>query len=59
MVERHGLDAKAAKPVVRCANYLTRKTRRLHYDRALADGLPIATGLTLRRPNRAAPKSNA
>jgi len=45
MVQRHGLDAKDAKPVVRCANYLTRKTRWLHFDRALADGLPIATGV--------------
>jgi len=45
MIASHGLDKKAAAPVVRCANYLVRNTRWLHYDRALADGLPIATGV--------------
>jgi hypothetical protein len=45
MIARHGLDAGAAKPVVKCANYLVRNARWLHYDRALADGLPIATGV--------------
>jgi hypothetical protein len=45
MIVRHGLDAKAAKPVVKCASYLVKNTRWLHYDRALADGLPIATGV--------------
>lgn len=45
MIVRHGLDAKAAKPVVKCASYLVNNTRWLHYDRALADGLPIATGV--------------
>jgi hypothetical protein len=45
MIERHGLDAKAAKPVKKCANYLTKNGRWLHYDRALAEGLPIATGV--------------
>lgn len=45
MIVRHGLDAKAAKPVVKCANYLVKNTRWLHYDRALAEGLPIATGV--------------
>jgi hypothetical protein len=45
MIVRHALDAKAAKPVVTCANYLVKNTRWLHYDRALADGLPIATGV--------------
>jgi hypothetical protein len=45
MIGRHGLDAKAARPVVRCANYLVKHTHWLHYDRALADGLPIATGV--------------
>jgi hypothetical protein len=32
-------------PVVKCASYLVKTTRWLHYDRALADGLPIATGV--------------
>lgn len=45
MIVRHDLDAKAAKPVVRCASYLVKNARWLHYDRALADGLPIATGV--------------
>lgn len=45
MIVRHGLDAKAAKPVVKCASYLVKNARWLHYDRALADGLPIATGV--------------
>jgi hypothetical protein len=45
MIERHGLDAKAAKPVRKCMNYLTRNGRWLHYDHALAEGLPIATGV--------------
>ncbi len=45
MIVRHDLDAKAAKPVVKCASYLLKNARWLHYDRALADGLPIATGV--------------
>jgi hypothetical protein len=45
MIASHGLDAQAAKPVERAANYLVSNTRLLHYDRALADGLPIATGV--------------
>ena len=45
MIERHGLDAKAAKPVVTCVNYLLKNARWLHYDRALAEGWPIATGV--------------
>jgi hypothetical protein len=45
MIKRHGLDAKTAKPVVKCASYLVKNARWLHYDRALADGLPIATGV--------------
>ena len=45
MIVRHGLDANAAKPVVKCASYLVKNARWLHYDRALADGLPIATGV--------------
>jgi hypothetical protein len=45
MIQSHHLDADAAKPVRRAANYLVKNTRMLHYDRALADGLPIATGV--------------
>jgi hypothetical protein len=45
MIERHELDAKAAAPVLKCTNYLLKNGRWLHYDRALADGLPIATGV--------------
>jgi hypothetical protein len=46
MVKTHGLDTTAAKPVERAAKYLVKHTRLFHYDRALADGLPIATGVT-------------
>jgi len=45
MIRRHELDASAAKPVEKAAGYLARNARLLHYDRALADGLPIATGV--------------
>lgn len=45
MVKRRDIDEQTAKPVMRAANYLARNTRLLHYDRALADGLPIATGV--------------
>jgi len=45
MIASHGLDAKTATPVVTAANYLVKNTRWLHYDRALAAGLPIATGV--------------
>lgn len=45
MAKTHGLDAAAAKPVEKAAAYLVKHTRLLHYDRALADGLPIATGV--------------
>ena len=37
MIARHGLDAQAAKPVVKCASYLVKNARWLHYDRALAE----------------------
>ena len=30
---------------MKCASYLLKNARWLHYDRALADGLPIATGV--------------
>jgi hypothetical protein len=45
MIKSHGLDAKAAAPVEKAATYLVKHTRLLHYGRALADGLPIATGV--------------
>lgn len=45
MAKRHGLNATAARPVEKAAVYLVKHTRLLHYDRALADGLPIATGV--------------
>jgi hypothetical protein len=45
MIERHGLDAKAAEPVEKCIKYLKRNASWLHYDLALSDGLPIATGV--------------
>lgn len=45
MARSHGLDAAAARPVEKAAVYLVGHTRILHYDRALADGLPIATGV--------------
>jgi hypothetical protein len=45
MIERHELTAKAAKPVEKCIKYLARNADWLHYDRALTDGLPIATGV--------------
>jgi hypothetical protein len=45
MIKGHALDANAARPVERAARYLVNHTRLLHYDRALADGLPIATGV--------------
>jgi len=45
VVERHGLDATAAAPVIRCINYLVKNGRWLHSDCALSGGLPIATGV--------------
>jgi len=45
MAKSHGLDATAARPVEKAASYLVKHTRLLHYDRALTDGLPIATGV--------------
>jgi hypothetical protein len=45
MIKSHELDADAAKPVERAAKYLVNNTRFLHYDRALAEGFPIATGV--------------
>jgi hypothetical protein len=45
MARSHRLDADAGRPVEKAAAYLVKHTRLLHYDRALADGLPIATGV--------------
>lgn len=45
MAARRGMGKQAAAPVERCARYLVTHTRWLHYDRALAAGLPIATGV--------------
>lgn len=45
MIRSHSLDATAAEPVEHAAQYLVNNTRLLHYDRALAEGLPIATGV--------------
>ena len=45
MIATHDLDADAVKPVEDAAQYLVNNTRLLHYDRALAEGLPIATGV--------------
>ena len=45
MIKTHGLDMDAAQSVEAAAEYLVNNTHLLHYDRALADGLPIATGV--------------
>jgi hypothetical protein len=42
---RRELDPKAREAVDRCADYLLRHTRYLQYDKYLAKGLPIATGV--------------
>lgn len=39
------LKGKDRKPVDDCARYLVNQAKLLHYDRALRDGLPIATGV--------------
>jgi hypothetical protein len=45
MAKTHDLDKAGAAPVEKADAYLAKHTRLLHYDRALADGLPIATGV--------------
>jgi hypothetical protein len=45
MIKRHAVDATMARSVERAARYLVNNTKLLHYDRALAAGLPIATGV--------------
>ena len=42
---RRGLSATERKPVQACARYLIKHAQFMHYDRALAEGLPIATGV--------------
>jgi hypothetical protein len=42
---RRGLSATGRKPVEACARYLIKHAQFMHYDRALAQGLPIATGV--------------
>jgi hypothetical protein len=42
---RRGLDPDARLAVDRCADYLLKYIRYLHYDQYLAMGLPIATGV--------------
>jgi hypothetical protein len=41
---RRQLDKKKRQVVTDCIRYLVNNRKLLHYDRALADGLPIATG---------------
>ena len=43
--ENRGLPASKRKRVERCANYLRNYSEFLRYDRALAAGLPIGTGV--------------
>jgi hypothetical protein len=43
--QAHALDATAARPAEGAARYLVNSTRLLHDDRALAEALPIATGV--------------
>lgn len=40
-----GLDAEHRAAADACADYLVKYTRLMHYERALDDGLPIATGV--------------
>src|SRR5262249_2661501 len=42
---RYCLDADARKAVDSCTRYLVKNNKLVHYNRALADGLPIATGV--------------
>jgi hypothetical protein len=43
--ERRNLSAKERKPVDNCIGYMLKYAELMHYDRALAEGLPIATGV--------------
>lgn len=42
---KRNLDSETRKPVDKCAGYLTNHLPYLRYDRYLAQGLPIATGV--------------
>ncbi len=43
--DRRGLSRDTRKPVDTCADYLLKYAPYLHYDRYLAAGYPIATGV--------------
>jgi hypothetical protein len=43
--DRYDLSAEARKVIADCTRYLVNNRRILHYDRALAEGLPIGTGV--------------
>lgn len=43
--DARGLSDKDRKPVEACARYLVNNRKLLHYDRALREGYPIATGV--------------
>jgi len=45
MIKRHELSSEKAKPVEEAIGYLLNNSKLLHYDQALRDGLPIATGV--------------
>jgi hypothetical protein len=45
LAKRRGLSQKDRKAVDDCARYLVNNRKLLHYDRALREGLPIATGV--------------
>lgn len=45
MADRRTLDDTGQRAVAKCAGYLAKQSRWLHYDAALAAGLPIATGV--------------
>jgi hypothetical protein len=42
---RRGLSPADRKPLDTCANYLKKNRKRLRYDRALQQGMPITTGV--------------
>lgn len=45
MAERREFDDAGKRAVAKCTGYLAKQSRWMHYDAALADGLPIATGV--------------
>jgi len=45
LADAHDLQGNDRKPVDDCARYLTKNSRLLHYDRALAEGFPMGTGV--------------